>query len=143
MSAIVSSINVEKLSHPASNRPRITLRAVNCVHSSTKPIPIMTAPHRVQMPARKILGPILRVRIVAPGWKRVYVMKKTRVAMFWVLMSAPTFPLMRSERMWVDLRSEWPGCPQPSAVPPSYLRSQHCHRRKSALVSHHPPSQKP
>lgn len=34
-------------------------------------MPIMTAPHEKQMPDRKILGPIFRVKIVAPGWKSV------------------------------------------------------------------------
>ena len=40
----------------------------------------MTAPQATQRVGRKILGPILKVTTVAGGWKMVYVMKKTRVA---------------------------------------------------------------
>ena len=40
----------------------------------------MTAPQATQRVGRKILGPILYVTTVAGGWKMVYVMKKTRVA---------------------------------------------------------------
>ena len=50
-------------------------------------MPIMTTPHRKQMPERKILGPIFRVSTVAPGWKIVYVMKKTRVAILFDVVS--------------------------------------------------------
>jgi len=42
-------------------------------------MPIITAPHAIHKPARKILGPILRVRTVAGGWKMMYVMKNTSV----------------------------------------------------------------
>ena len=37
----------------------------------------MTTPQATQRPARKILGPMNRMRIVAGGWNRVYVMKNT------------------------------------------------------------------
>ena len=40
----------------------------------------MTAPQATQRVGRKILGPILYVTTVAGGWKMVYVMKKTKVA---------------------------------------------------------------
>jgi len=38
----------------------------------------MITPHARQMDDKKSLGPNLRVRSVAGGWKSVYVMKNTR-----------------------------------------------------------------
>lgn len=64
-----------------SKTPSNTRKPVSWVQLATKPIPIITAPQAQQMPARKIFGPILRVSTVAPGWKIVYVEKKTKVAM--------------------------------------------------------------
>jgi hypothetical protein len=46
-------------------------------------MPIITTPHARVIKARKGLGPILRQRTVAGGWKRTYVTKKTSVMMFW------------------------------------------------------------
>jgi hypothetical protein len=42
----------------------------------------MTAPQSRVMRARWIRGPTFRMRIVEGGWKMMYGMKKTRLAMF-------------------------------------------------------------
>lgn len=39
----------------------------------------MTAPQAKQIPERKGRGPSFLVKMVAGGWKKVYVMKKTKV----------------------------------------------------------------
>jgi hypothetical protein len=41
----------------------------------------MMTPHARQMVDKKSLGPNFRVRSVAGGWKKVYVMKNTRAMM--------------------------------------------------------------
>ncbi len=46
-------------------------------------MPNITRPQKKVMDERKTRAPILRVRMVAGGWKTVYVVKKTSVMMFW------------------------------------------------------------
>lgn len=55
--------------NPASRIPSTVLNAASCLKSLTKPMPIMTAPHKRVMKARCSRGPILRTRIVEGGWK--------------------------------------------------------------------------
>jgi hypothetical protein len=64
---------------PASKRPKTTRQAARAAQSFAKPIPIITAPQEIQRPPRKIRGPILRVMTVAGDWKKMYVVKNTRV----------------------------------------------------------------
>ena len=67
--------------NPASSNPKITRHAAIAAQFCVNPMPIITAPQAIHKPARKILGPILRVRTVAGGWKMMYVMKNTSVIM--------------------------------------------------------------
>lgn len=55
--------------NPASRTPSTVLKAASCSKFFTKPMPIMTPPHRRVIKARCSRGPILRMRIVEGGWK--------------------------------------------------------------------------
>lgn len=71
--------------NPASRIPSTVLNAASWPKFLTKPMPIMTAPHMRVIKARCNRGPILRIRTVEGGWKTTYVVKKTRLAMFWMI----------------------------------------------------------
>ena len=70
--------------YPASRTPIITRSPASAPHVLMKPMPITAAPHARHIPGRKILGPIFLVSTVAPGWKRMYGMKKMSTTRDWV-----------------------------------------------------------
>jgi hypothetical protein len=142
---------------PASNSPKITRQAASACQSFVKPIPIMTAPQEIQRPARKLRGPILRVRTVAGGWKTMYVMKKTRVTVDWysdvdVSLRTSTglfncqyhsriaFPRsIRARRSFQQWR-HWTSWSGPSEIPKRTDKYGSCHRKSQADPSGIKPS---